>query len=39
MTPNKLAKVLKDNMENFSEDDKISIAEALMLQSFVQGPN
>jgi hypothetical protein len=39
LTPDKLTKFIKDNMENFKEETKISVIEALMPKDFVQGPN
>ena len=39
LTPEELTTFIKDNMDNFQEDTKISVIEALMLKDFVQGPN
>jgi hypothetical protein len=39
LTPDELTNFIKENMENFKEDTKISIIEALMPKNFVQGPN
>ena len=39
LTPEELMTFIKDNMDNFQEDTKISVIEALMPKDFVQGPN
>jgi hypothetical protein len=39
LTPDELTKFIKDNIENFEEDTKISVIEALMPKDFIQGLN